>query len=105
MSNLFIPVRYLNYGLYRVQFTVTMDPVPLNGLLFSSTIESAILIVPSPLIAQVVNSGMNFITAGDESSVKLEAGGFSRDPDVDPEESQVILNSFNCNNPPYLYVL
>ena len=95
MSHLFVPVRWLPYGLYHVTFTVTMDLRNIDTQLeYSSSVDTAILIVPSPLNAQVVNSGMNFISAGFGNEVVLNPRLFSKDPDIEPSQNQVHERQF-----------
>ena len=90
-AELYIPLRFLDYGTYRFELTVQMNPAQLGGLIFRSSTRTYVTIVPSPLIALVANSGMGYMTRGHGSNMTLEPARYSKDPDLDPSDVQVLM--------------
>ncbi|CAD5112526.1 DgyrCDS1737 [Dimorphilus gyrociliatus] len=87
-SELNIPARYLNYGLYKIFFNVKMDSkgIP-DQSTFTSSAITYVQIRASPLIVQVMEGGMNVITRGFGQDITLDAAKNSIDPD-NPENKQ-----------------
>jgi hypothetical protein len=77
LSELYIPARILSYGLYELNLTVTMIDFPL--LITSSFVYVGI--IPSDIIANLVQLGTPMITSGHEQDLILDPGTYSVDSD------------------------
>jgi hypothetical protein len=77
-SELDIPARTLQYGIYELTLTVTMVEFP--SLKTNSSVY--IQITPSGTTANLVQLGTSMITSGHELDLKLDPGAYSVDPDA-----------------------
>ena len=84
-TELFIPARTLDYGIYQLQLTVTMRASPTA---YSSAI-AYIKITPSGITANLVRFGTSIITSGHENDLVLDPGMYSIDPDQDTFDANV----------------
>jgi hypothetical protein len=77
LGELFVPARSLDYGVYRIQLTVTTT--------FSSQLASSagiyVRIIPSPVTVNLVQLGSSMITHGQQQTLTLDPGSYSIDPD------------------------
>lgn len=78
LGELFIPGNTLDYGTYKIQLTVRMN---VSTQLVSSAI-TYILIVPSPIVVNLIQFGTSMITNGQQATLTLNPGSFSIDPDA-----------------------
>jgi hypothetical protein len=74
---LYIPAKTLPYGIYELTLTVAIMNSP--SLTTSSSIY--VQIIPSDIIANLVQYGTSMITSGHEQDLKLDPGTYSVDPD------------------------
>lgn len=84
-TELFLPARTLNYGIYQLQLTVVMTAS-------STAIASAIAyikITPSGITANLVQFGTSIISSGHEKNLLLDPGTYSVDPDHDTFDANV----------------
>ncbi|CAF4366267.1 unnamed protein product, partial [Adineta steineri] len=78
-SELYIPSRTLNYGVYQLTLTVTMIDSP--NLKSSSSVY--VRITATGITANLVQLGTSMITRGNQQDLLLDPGTFSVDPDED----------------------
>ena len=76
-SELFIPARTLDYGIYELTLTVKMAA----SSTLNSTASAYVSITPSGITANLVPLGTSIITSGREKDLKLDPGTYSIDPD------------------------
>ncbi len=74
---MYIPAKTLPYGIYELTLTVAIMNSP--SLTTSSSIY--VQIIPSDIIANLVQYGTSMITSGHEQDLKLDPGTYSVDPD------------------------
>lgn len=86
LSELFLPARVLDYGLYRIQLTVTMRILPI----LSSSMVTYVKIIPSAVMVNLIPSGSSAITVGRHQRLTLDPSSFSIDPDQDQFNASVI---------------
>ena len=90
-ATLVIPAPTLMYGIYKLKFFSRMwdvneaDPVMTHILPFEKDAFTYIEILPTPLIARMVDGVMSYITRGKAQMLLLEPYLYSVDPDF-PEE-------------------
>jgi len=84
-SELYIPARTLAYGIYELQFIVTMTKYP--SLTTSASVY--IRITPSGITANLIQLGTSMITSGYKQDLKLDPGSYSVNPDEDHFNSTV----------------
>lgn len=77
-SELFIPARSLNYGIYEFKLTVTMIAVP-N---LTTSALTYVKITQSSIQANLIQFDTSMITQGDQQNFILDPGTFSIDPDT-----------------------
>ncbi|CAF1336506.1 unnamed protein product [Adineta steineri] len=85
--DLYIPENTLLYGTYELKLTVTMKVSP-N---MSSTTFTYIEIIPSSIIANLIQYGTSMIVRGYQQNLTLNPGEYSVDPDT------IIFNTSNWN--------
>ena len=90
LSELFLPPRSLDYGLYQMTLTVGMQVLPI----LTSSVSTYLYVTPSPITVNLVQYGSSMITIGRNQNFTLNPGSFSIDPD------QVRFNRENWN---YVY--
>ncbi|CAL1538860.1 unnamed protein product, partial [Lymnaea stagnalis] len=93
-AELNLPARFLDLGLYKIHYTMTMDGA-FGGVRFASTTHTYIKIVKTDLIGVMVQGGVTEIQRGTLQTLTLEPAKFSIDPDEDPKLSQVGLTTRN----------
>ena len=76
-SELYIPAQTLAYGTYKLELTVTMTKYPL----FKTTVSVYVQIIPTGIIANLVQLGTSMITNGYEQDLVLDPGTYSTDTD------------------------
>jgi hypothetical protein len=76
-SELYIPARTLPYGIYELKLTVKM----VASLNLTSSSSVYVEIIPSGIIANLVQYGTSMITQGHEQDLTLDPGTFSIDLD------------------------
>ena len=82
---LFIPAKFLPYGLYR--FTIHVE-LGSRGM-FTAKQTTYVRVVKSPLVAMIVPNGMTEIVRGYDQNVTLSPELYSYDPDLERTEQQV----------------
>ena len=86
-AELIIPARALSYGVYKIKFTSRMwderieDPMWTQKLPFERDAFTYIEIIPSDLLAQMIESTANLVTRGKGQSLALDPYLYSYDPD------------------------
>ena len=98
-SELSVPARYLDYGVYRFIFHVQMED-ELTKHLFSNEVDTYVEVGMSELIPTFSHGSMSRITRGLGSVIVLEPEEHSLDPDEDPAGDQV---SIQCDFSNHLY--
>ena len=91
LGELYVPARALNYGIYRMNLTVTMQVAPR----LVSLVTTHVKIVPSPIIVRLVQFGAVMIQRGQQQTLTLDPGTFSIDPDLSTFNSTVIITASN----------
>ena len=76
-SELYIPARTLDFGLYQLKLIVTM----INASQLTNSISAYIAITPTGINANLVPLGTSMITSGREKDLILDPGRYSIDPD------------------------
>lgn len=90
-TELHIPSRTLAYGIYQIEFQMTII-----GSLESTISQSIyIQIIPSPITSNLLPFGTSMITIGHEQDLTFNPGLFSIDPDEDTFDSSVSMSSFS----------
>ena len=88
LSELYIPSRTLDYGLYELTLTVIMTDVPSKRT--SSTVY--VRVTATGITANPVQLGTSMITRGSDQDLLLDPGTFSVDPDQDYFDASVSIN-------------
>lgn len=92
LREVYIPAKILQYGIYRMTMTVTMNISP---QLISSAV-TYVMIIPSAIIVNLIQFGTSMITQGQQQILTLDPGTFSIDPDADQLNSSVsVLSKYN----------
>jgi hypothetical protein len=87
---LLMPANFLGYGLFKFNWTVTMDPSKFpSGDIFESTAVTYVRVTKSILKAKIVEGSAEKITRGYGQTVLLQPGVLSYDPDLPAGEPQV----------------
>ena len=89
-TELHIPARTLPFGLYQLQFTVTMANY--TNLTTSSSVY--VQVTSSGIVANLVQLGTSMITIGYEQDLKFDPGTFSVDPDEYTFNQSVSVKQF-----------
>lgn len=84
-SELFIPARTLDFGLYQLELTVTMLVAPQ----LTSSVSAYAQINPSGVTANLIPLGTSVITSGQQKDLLLDPGTYSVDPDTDQFNASV----------------
>jgi hypothetical protein len=84
-SELFIPARTLDFGLYQLTLTVSMLVAPQ----LKSSVSAYVKINPSGITANLVPLGTSVITSGQQKDLILDPGTYSVDPDTDQFNASV----------------
>jgi hypothetical protein len=77
LSELYIPPRTLDYGVYELQLNVTI--IASTNLVSSAS--AFIKIIPSGITANLIQLGTSMITRGHQQELKLDPGHYSFDAD------------------------
>ncbi|CAF0990631.1 unnamed protein product [Adineta steineri] len=91
-SELYIPSRTLDYGVYQLTLTVTMIDSP--NLKSSSSVY--VRITATGITANLVQLGTSMITRGDQQDLLLDPGTFSVDPDEDTFDATKWKYTYYC---------
>lgn len=89
-SELYIPLRTLDYGIYELKLTVMIN--------LSSVISSALAFVKIILLgitANLIELGTSIVTRSNQQDVKLDPGYYSSDPDRDTFDANVKFLNFS----------
>ena len=78
LSELFLPSRTLDYGIYELTLTVAMAVAPH----LTSTASAYVTIKPSPITPNLMPFGTSMITQGRSQDLLLDPGTNSVDPDT-----------------------
>lgn len=90
LTALRIPANYLNYSLYKLTFTVTLNRDETRLMTYVNKTSCWLRIRESNIVVQMVLGGINKITRGVSQEICLDPKKFSYDPDVkDRTEDQV----------------
>ena len=92
-SELFIPARTLDFGLYELKITVTMQAVPQ----LTSSASAFVRINPSGITANLVPLGTSIITSGHQKNLTLDPGAYSVDPDAQAFNASVSHHALGTN--------
>ncbi|CAF1293793.1 unnamed protein product, partial [Adineta steineri] len=90
VSELYIPSRTLDYGIYELTLTVTM----IESLDLKSSASAYVRITATGITANLVQLGTSMITRGSQQDLQLNPGAYSVDPDQ---------NSFDASKWKYTY--
>ncbi|CAF3781553.1 unnamed protein product [Rotaria sp. Silwood1] len=85
LSEIFIPARTFNYGIYKLTLTVTMS----IASYLTSSISAYVKIILSNLTVNIIQFGTSMITQGYQQDLILDPEKYSINPDT---------NTFNANN-------
>ncbi|CAF0846743.1 unnamed protein product [Adineta steineri] len=91
-SELYIPSRTLNYGVYQLTLTVIMIDSP--SLKSSSSVY--VRITATGITANLVQLGTSMITRGDQQDLLLDPGTFSIDPDENTFDATKWKYTYYC---------
>jgi len=91
-SELYIPSRILDYGIYELKLTITMVDSP---SLTPSSSTAYVRITATGITANLVQLGTSVITSGNEQDLLLDPGAFSVDPDQYSFDATVSINHIN----------
>ncbi|CAF1124640.1 unnamed protein product [Adineta steineri] len=91
-SELYIPSRTLDYGVYQLTLTVTM--IDSSNLKSSSSVY--VRITATGITANLVQLGTSMITRGDQQDLLLDPGTFSVDPDEDTFDATKWKYTYYC---------
>ncbi|CAF0948798.1 unnamed protein product [Adineta steineri] len=91
-SELYIPARTLDYGVYQLTLTVTMIDSP--NLKSSSSVY--VRITATGITANLVQLGTSMVTRGDQQDLLLDPGTFSVDPDEDTFDATKWKYTYYC---------
>ncbi|CAF4079743.1 unnamed protein product, partial [Adineta steineri] len=91
-SELYIPSRTLDYGVYQLTLTVTMIDLP--NLKSSSSVY--VRITATGITANLVQLGTSMITRGNQQDLLLDPGTFSVDPDEDTFDATKWKYTYYC---------
>ena len=86
-AELIIPARALEYGVYKIRFFSRMwddrieDPMWTQKLPFERDAYTYIEIIPSDLVALMIDSTANLVTRGEGQTLALDPYLYSFDPD------------------------
>jgi hypothetical protein len=78
-SELTVPARALDLGLYQLKLTVTMQGAPH----LTSSVSVHVRINPSGVTANLIPLGTSIVTSGQQRDLLLNPGSYSIDPDTD----------------------
>ena len=92
-SELFIPARTLDFGLYELKITVTMQAVPQ----LTSSASAFVRINPSGITANLVPLGTSIITSGHQKNLTFDPGAYSVDPDAQAFNASVSHHALGTN--------
>ncbi|CAF4120452.1 unnamed protein product, partial [Adineta steineri] len=76
LSELYIPSRTLDYGIYELTLTVTM----IESLDLKSSSSAYVRITATGITANLVQLGTSMITRGSQQDLQLNPGAYSVDP-------------------------
>ncbi|CAF0947824.1 unnamed protein product [Adineta steineri] len=91
-SELYIPARTLDYGVYQLTLTVTVIDSP--NLKSSSSVY--VRITATGITANLVQLGTSMVTRGDQQDLLLDPGTFSVDPDEDTFDATKWTYTYYC---------
>ncbi|CAF0753401.1 unnamed protein product [Adineta steineri] len=91
-SELYIPSRTLDYGVYQLTLTVTMVDSP-N---LKSSSSAYVRITATGITANLVQLGTSMITRGNQQDLLLDPGIFSVDPDEDTFDATKWKYTYYC---------
>lgn len=91
LSELYIPSRTLDYGVYELTLTVLMTDVPS----MRSSLAAYVRVTATGITANPVQLGTSMITRGSDQDLFLDPGTFSVDPDEDYFDGTVRINQFS----------
>ena len=109
-AELIIPARSLSYGVYKLRFFSRMwderieDPMWTHKLPFERDAFTYIEIIPSDLVAQMIESTANLVTRGKGQSLALDPYLYSYDPDF-PELKVCIIIKIKIHKFENIYLL
>jgi hypothetical protein len=83
-SEIYIPSRTLDYGIYELKLTVMITPLNLN-----SSTSAFVKIIPSGITVNLIELGTSMITRGHQQDLKLDPGSYSVDLDRDTFDANV----------------
>ena len=84
-SELFVPARTLDYGIYELKLTVTM----MASSTMTSSASAYVQITRSGITANLVHFGTSIITSGHQKDLILDPGTYSIDPDEESFNASV----------------
>ena len=91
-AELIIPPKALEYGVYKLRFYSRMwddnpeDPNWTHKLPFERDAFTYVEVLPTPLIARVIDGDLSYVTRGTGQLLNLEPNLYSYDPDY-PEDA------------------
>ena len=98
MGTLTVPKNMLEYGTYKFQFYSRMwdedeaDKLLTHVLPFERRNHTYVKIVPTPLVAQILEGSMDLVTRGDGQQFVADPSQFSQDPDYPDDPVNLRFN-------------
>ncbi|CAF5028972.1 unnamed protein product, partial [Rotaria sp. Silwood1] len=101
LSEIFIPARTFNYGIYKLTLTVTMS----IASYLTSSISAYVKIILSNLTVNIIQFGTSMITQGYQQDLILDPEKYSINPDTNTfnarnfltiDDSRIDLNNPSC---------
>ncbi|CAF0834260.1 unnamed protein product [Adineta steineri] len=92
LSELYIPSRTLDYGIYELTLTVTM----IESLDLKSSSSAYVRITATGITANLVQLGTSMITRGSQQDLQLNPGAYSVDPDQDSFDASKWKYEYYC---------
>ncbi|CAF1181508.1 unnamed protein product [Adineta steineri] len=92
LSELYIPSRTLDYGIYELTLTVTM----IESLNLKSSSSVYVRVTATGITANLVQLGTSMITRGSQQDLQLDPGAYSVDPDQDSFDASKWKYEYYC---------
>nr|AKN21724.1 PKD1L-1 [Schmidtea mediterranea] len=94
-TQLIIPPRFLNYGLYKLTFSVTMDK-NVTIYTFQSSNFTYLFIDKSPIIVGLSSGGISLIVNGIDQNICFTPLQYSQDPDLNVQDFSKWIWTWTC---------
>ncbi|CAF1606966.1 unnamed protein product, partial [Rotaria magnacalcarata] len=84
-SEIYIPAKELEYGIYEVKLTVSSVDIPM----VTASAVGYIEIIPTGIMVNLISNGTSMIIHDSQQNLTLDPGRFSEDPDENEFNSTV----------------